>query len=385
MTKIVQLSGSDSLAQDQYTGAERELTVDVTNHDLRLHDGTTQGGHRIMSIANGDTRYHPFSTELTGLTTFDPDQRGYAVRLGPANYALREFMVNSDNMYVVNGNGYSGHTFFSLASTIQSEHEWTASQLYTAVCEFQAGINSDVSGNTFGTHTGPVVGDVTGQLTGPSNGTHTGPQIGDVDVRGATLLLDDAQIPLSKLAGLLEFVKLNGMPTGAITMWAGAIESIPAGWALCDGENGTPDLTDRFILGVGTNVIGSTGGTQYHNHETTVSGGTHDHGTSVDLATLDTTQIPAHTHAMVAPGVANNALQSTHALSEERTTGGDTEYVLMGNPSNATLGRTSSVGSGAGHDHGITNAYDGSHSHVVDTDSVDSLPPYYVLAYIMKL
>jgi microcystin-dependent protein len=32
-------------------------------------------------------------------------------------------------------------------------------------------------------------------------------------------------------------------------MWSGAVNAIPAGWALCDGGSGRPDLRDRFIVG----------------------------------------------------------------------------------------------------------------------------------------
>lgn len=37
------------------------------------------------------------------------------------------------------------------------------------------------------------------------------------------------------------------VPAGAIMMWSGPVESIPSDWALCDGENNTPNLTDRFV------------------------------------------------------------------------------------------------------------------------------------------
>jgi hypothetical protein len=43
----------------------------------------------------------------------------------------------------------------------------------------------------------------------------------------------------------------GGVPTGGIIMWSGTIATIPAGWALCDGSNGTPDLRNRFIAGAG--------------------------------------------------------------------------------------------------------------------------------------
>lgn len=38
---------------------------------------------------------------------------------------------------------------------------------------------------------------------------------------------------------------------GMILMWSGAIVDIPDGWALCDGSQGTPDLRNRFIFGAG--------------------------------------------------------------------------------------------------------------------------------------
>lgn len=52
----------------------------------------------------------------------------------------------------------------------------------------------------------------------------------------------------------------NGtIPVGGIIMWSGS--AIPSGWALCDGNNGTPNLTGRFIVGGTLGNIGITGGT----------------------------------------------------------------------------------------------------------------------------
>jgi hypothetical protein len=53
----------------------------------------------------------------------------------------------------------------------------------------------------------------------------------------------------------------NPVPAGAIIMWSGSIGSIPAGYYICDGNNGTPDLRDRFVVGAGnTYAVGNTGG-----------------------------------------------------------------------------------------------------------------------------
>lgn len=61
-------------------------------------------------------------------------------------------------------------------------------------------------------------------------------------------------IPSSSAAG-------TTVPSGAIIMWSGSIGSIPAGYVICNGSNGTPDLRDRFVVGAGnTYAVGNTGG-----------------------------------------------------------------------------------------------------------------------------
>lgn len=53
------------------------------------------------------------------------------------------------------------------------------------------------------------------------------------------------------------------IPVGVITMWSGSVDTIPDGWALCNGENGTPDLRNRFIVGAGDSYsVGNTGGVE---------------------------------------------------------------------------------------------------------------------------
>lgn len=48
---------------------------------------------------------------------------------------------------------------------------------------------------------------------------------------------------------------------GIICLWGGAIEDIPAGWHLCDGNDGTPDLRNKFIMAAGDAYSpGDTGG-----------------------------------------------------------------------------------------------------------------------------
>ena len=57
------------------------------------------------------------------------------------------------------------------------------------------------------------------------------------------------------------------VPSGAIIIWSGASDAIPSGYVLCDGQNNTPDLRNRFIIGAGSSYnVGSTGGSTSHSH-----------------------------------------------------------------------------------------------------------------------
>ncbi len=55
---------------------------------------------------------------------------------------------------------------------------------------------------------------------------------------------------------------ITDVPAGIIALWSGASNAIPTGWTLCDGNNSTPDLRDKFIVGAGSGyAVDATGGT----------------------------------------------------------------------------------------------------------------------------
>ena len=155
-------------------------------------------------------------------------------------------------------------------------------------------------------------------------------------------------------------------PVGMITLWSGAIGAIPALWALCDGTNGTPDLRNRFVMGAGTTAVGATGGA-VTDDITTAAGGGHDHGAATGSTTLTEAQIPAHTHNVGYRG------------SNASTSGADQDFITeQGDARRDGNVASTSVGGSSGHTHTIAAQAD--HTH---TATVDTVPPYYALAYIM--
>lgn len=138
------------------------------------------------------------------------------------------------------------------------------------------------------------------------------------------------------------------IPAGGIFLWSGSIGSIPAGYVLCNGSNGTPDLRDRFVVGAGsTYAVNATGGSA----DAVVV--THTHS-----ATSVVTD-PGHTHGYIrnvgspnnAAGSQPNDISNSNATTNSNTTG-------------------------------ITVATTNANAGVSGTNA--NLPPYYALCYIMK-
>ncbi len=159
------------------------------------------------------------------------------------------------------------------------------------------------------------------------------------------------------------------LPAGIIVMWSGTIANIPAGWALCDGTLGTPNLLDMFILSVNTaENPGSTGGTNSY--------------------TLSAAQLPAHTHS------GSTSSDGAHF----HTNGPNSSGVFYSDPLPAELNNGMTAGSefyDAGASGisrgGFMTSTEGAHNHTFTTDpagsgsSIDNRPAYYKLAFIMKL
>lgn len=190
------------------------------------------------------------------------------------------------------------------------------------------------------------------------------------------------------------------IPHGTIVMWTGSLA--PSGWALCDGTNGTPDLRGRFVLSFGqgtglTNrLMEQTGGAETHTLTVneipshthtgiTATSGDHNHSgsTSSNGAHSHTVNDPGHTHTQTTINDDyNNSGANPPGFSADSA-----GSVTWSNINSSTTGIT--IASNGAHAHSINT--DGSHSHTFTTNATggslphNNMPPFYVLAYIMKL
>lgn len=362
--KDVQQRGGSYEQQSVFVGLPRQITVDETNQRLLLHDGVAVGGHIIAPRDECDDRYQAKSGELDGFD-FDPSLKGIPVRTAPGTYALRKIDVG-DGLNIVNPYGIAGDFTFSLTAAQPGDHQWQGVNEF--VNPIQGNLEGNVTGNTNGTHTGAVTGDVTGNLEGNTEGNH----VGGIDARGAEVFFDVNQIPSAAIAGLdAALAGIPGaLPTGVILMWHGDTTDIPAGYFLCDGTNGTPDLQDKFIIGAGDSydphAVG--GSTAFTPHGTVDSDGSHAHAITVGDHNLLIAEIPAHTHT-VACGTSE---------------GDNTTNFTNGNNSLGPTVATSSSGGGNPHSHPGSSDLAGTHTHGFTGSAATIVPPFYALCYIMK-
>jgi len=178
---------------------------------------------------------------------------------------------------------------------------------------------------------------------------------------GVSLISYDGQWFIKSSSG-------DTLPKRSIIMWGGNQTNIPKGWRLCDGGllNGvtTPDLRGRFVLGYNNGTENGVNGTSINGGNTnldtgarvgeTLSGTVGKIGGEV-LHTLTNNEMPTHNHG---------------GITGETGFGSSTVDAAVSLTTNPALN-----GSGT-HQHSISND-GGSLPH-------NNLPPFYVLAYIMK-
>lgn len=199
-------------------------------------------------------------------------------------------------------------------------------------------------------------------------------------------------------------VQDNAAP-GTVRMHVESYGPIPPGWALCDGANGTPDLRDRFVVGSGGQYAeGNTGGADTvllteshipnHNHPVNVGNDSHAHLLSINDDSHSHDSGGSHVHDLKQQGNTDD----THV----HNTNYETYDTAASTPTSGLAGTSSGIVSGVVQSGGSHVHPSSSHAHSGSADSDthnhnatsafygndtahENRPPYYALAFIMKL
>ncbi len=210
-----------------------------------------------------------------------------------------------------------------------------------------------------------------GGLNVNQNGFSVDPGDGmQINTRGVSIkLAANSGLSADETNGL-KIVPEQQFQKGMIMMFSGT--SVPSGWALCDGSGDRPDLRNRFVLGAsGLSSIGNTNGKTVTGTDTNkqFSVNTDSKAPAVSVKVnghkLTVAQMPAHNHAIKSAGNEGNDGQAL--------------YERNGRSPSYKKSFINSEGSGQEHSHGASGSQS-SHSH-----SVNVVPPYYILAFIIKL
>lgn len=180
------------------------------------------------------------------------------------------------------------------------------------------------------------------------------------------------------------------LPTGIIVMWNSTAASIPAGWQLCNGSNGTPDLRGQFVVGAGGSYTpGDSGGAAsvtlsanampIHTHEltgslTTGSAGSHTHASTVTDS--------GHSHGLTKQysGTGGN-FPNLNGFSGSFSVDSPTPTA------SATTGISVTVDTALAHTHALTLSGNTQSTGGLSgsTQPHENRPPYYALCYIQKM
>jgi microcystin-dependent protein len=183
-------------------------------------------------------------------------------------------------------------------------------------------------------------------------------------------------------SGTVSAANLSGfgsIPLGCIVMWSGAVNAVPAGWALCDGRSSsgrtTPDLRGRFLVGAGSGAVGLT------SRDVAATGGN-------EQTTLTAGQLPAHSHRV--RGSTGNNGHHSHAVYEaprddRNFSGGRTQALGVvgdaGSPGSPDTNGSATTSTAGDHNH----SFDVTSDSAGNGEAFGNLPPFYALAFIMRV
>jgi hypothetical protein len=362
--------GTKAAAHTQYSAIRK---IKIYPIELRRNSILRASGHTFEYTGFGPGNYSTgmpsnqdrvLNPEETLISQALPTHGGLVVYTG----------MNSNGEFFIGRKKYDATTGEELALVEEPEDETT---FFDSLTVNSLTVNKRIDGSTATT----VLKDLTVGLTTITS---------DATVSGTLGVGRTVTAPV--------FVGNGTIPLGGIIMWSGSIVSIPSGWSLCNGSNGTPDLRNRFIAGAGSvtgfaSSVANTGGSADATLVAHTHTGTTDPRDTSHTHTASSTSSGAHTHTITDPGHDHQYEKTSGSGNDSGTE--NTNYARNNNPNANTEESTTgiSINEGGAHTHPITidTNTGATHDHTFTTSSEGSsatgsnLPPFYALAFIMRI
>ena len=303
-------------------------TADISAFGRSLLSTASATAFKTAFNINVGTDIQAYDSDLAALAALTTN--GIHVKTGAGTAATRTIAAGA-NITVTNGDGVAGNPTIAVSG------------LATVAT---SGSYADLSNKP------TIVGQVQSNWTQTNNSQadfiKNKPSLATVATSGSyNDLSNKPTIPAATVAtsgsynDLLNKPTIPVLPTGLISLWSGAQNAIPSGWALCNGSNGTPDLRDRFVIGAGGSYsVGNTGGSK-------------------------DSVVVSHSHSITDPG-------HSHSTFEQIQVGGTSsgpDRNWWRKDSATTGSNTTGISINSTGESGVNK----------------NLPPYYALCYIMKL
>ena len=307
-----------SLAQFAYQGVLKDSNgnplTGTQEVELRLYNAAT-GGHLLWG------RAYAVLLDANGLFNITVEDNTGSTISGAPTTSLDTVFAQNDNIFIGLTVAGSSGEIVPRQKLLPVPFATVAANVSRASGNFSVAGKLTATNATFSAELTASTLKVTGQST-----------VGTLTASGGATVTGDLTVG-GTITGF------GTVPIGGIIMWSGEANALPTGWVLCDGNNGTPDLRGRFVLGAGgTYKRGDTGGQE--------------------TVKLHITQIPPHSHQYTFKGAdMAGAWKNNNYFF-------DASEQYPGNNRSMSTDNTGGVnGDAAPH---------------------NNMPPYYALAFIMR-
>lgn len=322
-------------------GTGKKFPVTATGDTFNIAVMGTEGRFEIMQCVVRDGDEITVNRAQEGTTALDFAKGALVENRVTAGY------LNDVSNDIVNLGTTINNLSITTSGNLEALRQETALNLNNTKIELQNNINNVSASATVGINEAKLA----------ASNAHTAANNAQGTANLAVQKADAAQ-------GTANTAIMRGVVSGGIVMFTGSFggsdgkrpiargtSAANENWVLCDGTNGAPNLIDRFIVGAGGSYpINSAGGSTSHSHS--LSG-------TVGSTTLSANNLPSHNHRL---GVGNDD------GANPKLDGCRWENGWWADACEKT-------GSSYSHTHSLTGS--------VMTGA--SVPPYYALAYIMKL